>query len=295
MGRAEGRRWRRPTEAVGLSDILAGQPTDAEALAEIYDLEHDAIDEDLAFYREWARRAPGNVIDLGCGSGRLFEPLLAGGAKRIVGLDGSPALIARAERRMEGHASLREARARGRIELEVGDVRVVRRPDRFALAILAGVLSHLDGPEDALRTLIAVRQLLHARGTVIVDVLGPGGLPPHDLPLSLDWDRPAGDRRIVRRSRLERREAPEGLRVSYATLTDVVEADGTIARLPASFRLWYPSAAALVALAAEAELAVVAVYGSHDLDPLDDDSERCIVVARPVLVDPSDPDDPGTG
>ncbi len=212
-----------------------------------------------------------------------------------MGVDGSPALLARAEQRIERHASLRDARAAGRIELAVGDVRRARRADRFALAILAGVLSHLDGPEDALRTLVAVRELLEPDGTLIVDVLGPGGLPPHDLPLSLDWDRPAGDRRMVRRSRLERREAPEGLRVSYATLTDVVGADGTIARLPASFRLWYPSAAALVALAAEAELAVVAVYGSHDLEPLDEDSERCIVVARPVTGGPSDPDDPGTG
>ena len=93
----------------------------------------------------------------------------------------------------------------------------------------------------------------------------------------------------MRRSRLERRETPEGLRVAYATLTDVVRADGTIARLPASFRLWYPSPAALVALAGEAELAVDAVFGSHDLEPLDDDSERCIIVARPTA------DDPGTG
>ena len=167
-------------------------------------------------------------------------------------------------------------------------MRRVRRPDRFGLAILAGVLSHLDGPEDALRALVAVRGLLEPDAILVVDVLGPGGLPPRDLPLSLDWDREAGDRRLVRRSRLERREAPEGLRVSYGTLTDVVEADGTIARLPANFRLWYPSAAALVALAVEAELDVVAVYGSHDLDPLDADSERCIVMARPVT-------DPGTG
>ncbi|MGH2418066.1 MAG: class I SAM-dependent methyltransferase [Candidatus Limnocylindria bacterium] len=280
---------RRAAGALTLSDILAGQPADAELLAEIYDLEHDAIEEDLAFYREWARRAPGGVIDLGCGSGRLFEPLLAGGATRIVGIDGSPSLLARASARIEGHASLRDAHARGRIELAVGDVRRVRRPDRFALAILAGVLSHLDGPEDALRALWAARELLEPAGTLLVDVLGPGGLPPHDLPLSLDWDRSVGGRRIVRRSRLERRETPEGLRVSYATLTDVVGADGTIARLPASFRLWYPSTAALVALAAEAELAVVAVYGSHDLDPLDDDSERCIVVARPRMSEPADP------
>ncbi len=187
---------------------------------------------------------------------------------------------------MEAHASLREARARGRIDLAQGDVRGVRRTDRFALAILAGVLSHLDGPEDALRALSAARRLLEPDGMLIVDVLGPGGLPPHDLPLSIDWERAWSDRRVVRRSRLERRETPEGLRVAYATLTDVVQADGTIARLPASFRLWYPSAAALVGLAEEAELAVLAVYGSHDLQALDDDSERCIIVARPTAVLP---------
>ena len=91
---------------------------------------------------------------------------------------------------------------------------------------------------------------------------------------------------MVRRSRLERRETPEGLRVAYSTLTDVVRPDGTIARLPASWRLWYPSPAALVALAAEAELVVESVFGSHDLDPLDEDSERCIVVARPMAANP---------
>jgi SAM-dependent methyltransferase len=268
--------------------MLAGQPADAALLAELYDLEHDVIVEDLAFYRESARRSRGAVIDLGCGSGRLFEALLAGGAERIVGIDGSPALLARAEARIAAHASLRDARARGRIELEVGDVRNVRRSDRFGLAILAGVLSHLDGPEDALRALVSARRLLDDDGTLIVDVLGPGGLPAHDLSLSIDWERAMGHRRVVRRSQLERRDTPEGMRVAYATLSDVTEADGTITRLPASFRLWYPSPTALGALAREAELAVVAIHGSHDLDPLDESSERCIVVARPAR-------DPDTG
>jgi SAM-dependent methyltransferase len=270
----------RPAEAGGLSDILAGQPSDATLLAEIYDLEHDGLTEDLAFYREWARRSPGDVIDLGCGSGRLFESLIAGGARRIVGIDGSPALLARAAARIEANPRLRAAGAEGRIELAAGDVRRVRSSDRFALAILAGVLSHLDGPEDALRALGSARGLLAPEGTLIVDVLGPGGMPPHDLPLSLDWKRALDDRSVIRRSQLERRETPEGLRVAYATLTDVTEADGTIARLPAGFRLWYPSPAALIGLANEAGLDVEAAFGSHDLDPLDDRSERCIIVLR---------------
>lgn len=160
-------------------------------------------------------------------------------------------------------------------------MRRYRHSARFGLAVLAGVIAHLDGPEDAVAALIAAGGLLARDGVLVIDTLGPGGLPPHDLPLSVDWERAAADgRRVVRRSALERHETPEGLRVSYSTLTDVVEADGTIARLPARFRLWYPSPAALVALAAEAELDVDATFGSHDLDPLGDDSERCIVVAR---------------
>ncbi len=273
-------------EAGRLSDILGGQPADAMLLAEIYDLEHDAIDSDIGFYREMARRHPGSTIDLGCGSGRLFGPMLAGGAHRIVGIDGSPALLQRAEARIDRDEHLRVAMAGGRIELAVEDVRRVARNDRFALAVLAGVVAHLDGPEEALRALLTARRLLAVDGVLVIDTLGPGGLPPHDLPLSLDWEMADHGRRVVRRSQLERREAPEGLRVSYATLTDVVRADGTIARLPASFRLWYPSPTALVALATEAGLVVESVLGSHDLDPLEQDSERCIVMARPTTADP---------
>jgi SAM-dependent methyltransferase len=238
------------------------------------------VTEDLAFYRGWARRQSGAVLDLGCGSGRLFRTLLDGGAASIVGIDGSPALLARAEARIAADDVLRLARASGRLEVEVGDVRSVTRRERFALVILAGVIAHLGGPEDAVRALGSAAMLLDREGVLIVDLLGPGELPPHDLPLSVDWERRVGDRRIVRRSRLERHETPEGLRVEYATLTDLVEADGTISRLPARFRLWYPSPAATVALATEAGLEVEAAFGSHDQGPLDERSERSIVVLR---------------
>lgn len=257
---------------------MAGQPAPEAQLAELYDLEHDEIRSDLGFYREWARRAGGSVIDLGCGSGRLFASLLAGGASRIVGVDGSPALLRRAEQRIEADAALREARAAGSIELVAADVRDVQRDETFALAIMAGVIAHLDGPAPALEALRAARRLLQPDGRLVVDGLGPAGMPEHDLPLSVDWERTEGGRRIVRRSRLTRHEGLDGLRVTYDTMTDVEDRDGTIARLPASFRLWYPSPTALVALAAEADLVVDTTFGSHDLDSLDEASERCIIV-----------------
>ncbi len=279
MGRAASDGWR--AEALHLSDIFAGQAADQEALAELYDLEHDEITEDLVFYAEHARRSGGPVIDLGCGSGRLFSALLESDGG-VVGVDGSAALLERARRRIAADPTLLAASEAGRLELMQADVRTVRRRERFGLAVLAGVLAHLDGPEDALRALEAARALLRPDGTLILDGLGPGAVPPHGLPLSVDWEREIGARRVVRRSSLVRRDTPEGVRVEYSTLTDLLEPDGTIARLPAGFRLWYPSVSALVGLADEARLAVDATFGSHDLDPLDERSERCILVLRPV-------------
>jgi SAM-dependent methyltransferase len=263
-----------------MSDMFAGQPSDEPILAELYDLEHDEITEDLVFYREWARRTRGAVIDLGCGSGRLLRSLIDGGATRVVGLDGSPDLLARAASRIAQDPGLAAAHAAGRIETTVGDVRAPATTERFDLAILAGVLAHLDGPEEAVQAFAAARRLLAPNGLLIVDTLGPGGWPPHDLPLSVDWKRRIGERQVVRRSQLARTEAPEGMRVEYLTLTDLVEADGTIARLPAGFRLWYPSPSAIIALAGEAKLEVESAFGSHDLEPPDEWSERCIVVLR---------------
>jgi SAM-dependent methyltransferase len=262
------------------SDIFAGQPADADLLAEIYDLEHDEIREDVAFYREMVRRTAGAVLDLGCGSGRLLAAFVEGGARRVVAVDGSAALLRRARARIAADPRLRLAASEGRLVLRRGDVRRLRLRELFDLAVAAGVLAHLDGPHDALRMLRAVARGLVPAGLLIVDTLGPGALPTRDLPLSLDWRRTLRGHEVVRRSQLTRRAGPDGLRVVYSTLTDTPRPDGTIARLPASYRLWYPSPVAIAGLVRDAWLVVAATYGSHDLEPLDETSERCIVVAR---------------
>ena len=267
------------------ADIFASQPGDEDLLAEIYDLEHDDVVEDLPFWREQVRLDGGRVIDLGCGSGRLFAPLLDGGATRLVGIDGSAALLRRAETRIAGRPDLEAAAADGRLTLLRGDVRALATlniRERFDLALAVGVLPHLDGPEDALRLLGGVRSLLAGGGRLVIDDLGPGAMPVRDLPLSIDWRRELHGREVVRRSELIRRESPEGLRVAFSTIADAVQPDGTIARLPASHKLWYPSPEALAALVVQAGMVVEVSYGSHDLEPLGRESVRRIVVVRYV-------------
>jgi len=264
----------------GGADIFAGQPSDADRLAELYDFEHDAITEDLGFYRELARRTRGSVLDLGCGSGRLFAPLLDGGARRIVGVDASAALLRRAAGRVAADPQLAQAAAAGRIELVECDVRAFVRPEHFSLIVVAGVLPHLDGPAGVLHLLRVARRRLTRGGRVVLDDIGPGLLPARDLPLSIDWRRRMHGQRLTRFSQLLRRKVGDGVEVAFSTLVEAVEADGTISRLPASYRLWYPSLRELERLVGAAGLSVELTCGSHDLDPLDRNSERRILVAR---------------
>jgi SAM-dependent methyltransferase len=263
-------------------DPFGGQPSDPDALAEIYDLEHDPVSGDFAFYRELTRRVRGPVLDLGCGSGRLFGAFLDGNASRIVGVDASAALLRRAEARIGRDPRLATAAADGRIELVHGDVRTVRRRERFGLIVAAGVLPHGNGPEDASRLLARAARLLTPRGLLVLDDLGPGAQPTDDLPLAMDWVSESEGRTFTRRSQLTRREAPEGLRIVLSTIVDVQDPDGTIARLPASFRLWYPSHDAVARLVEAAGLAVAATHGSYDLEAFSADSERLIVLCRRI-------------
>ena len=274
------------------ADIFGSQPGDEDLLAELYDLEHDEVVADLPFYRELTRRQGGRVLDLGCGSGRAFSALLEGGASRILGIDASPALLRRAAARITAGPALAAAARGGQIGLLLGDVRALATLNirqRFDLALAVGVLPHLDGPEEALRLLGGVRSLLAPGGRLVIDDLGPAEMPLRDMPLSLDWRRLLHGREVVRRSELIRRDSPEGLRVAFSTIADAVQPDGTIARLPASHRLWYPSPEALVAIVEQAGMVVELRYGSHDLEPLGPESGRRIYVVmyEPAKAGPS--------
>jgi SAM-dependent methyltransferase len=113
--------------------------------------------------------APGPVLDLACGSGRLLLPLLRDG-HTVVGLDRAPAMLAAAARRV---TRLSPAR-RGRALLVRGDLRAFALRRRFTIALCAfHSVQHLYTDADLLRFLRAARASLAPGGWLAFDVLPP--------------------------------------------------------------------------------------------------------------------------
>ena len=60
---------------------------------QLYHAHHSMHTEDLAFWLDLAATRPGPILELGCGTGRVFIPLARSG-HTIVGLDNDPGMLA---------------------------------------------------------------------------------------------------------------------------------------------------------------------------------------------------------
>ena len=76
----------------------------------LYDWEYRRRRDDIRFYASLADERGGPILDLGCGTGRLFVPLLRAG-HTVVALDRAPAMFSRAAARVRRLATPLRRRA----------------------------------------------------------------------------------------------------------------------------------------------------------------------------------------
>src|SRR5688572_14229671 len=69
-------------------------------LPELYDLEHAGFFDDIDLYLRLAEVVGDPILELGCGTGRVLEPLAAAG-HRVTGIDRSPPMLNRARTVLE--------------------------------------------------------------------------------------------------------------------------------------------------------------------------------------------------
>ncbi len=121
---------------------------------------------DVRFWETLARRTGGHILELGCGTGRITLPLARTGA-RVVGIDRSESMLARA------HERVRRSRLPGRPGLVRGDITALPFPSSSFDLVAApyGILQSLLDDRVLTATLASVARVLKPGATFGIDLV----------------------------------------------------------------------------------------------------------------------------
>jgi SAM-dependent methyltransferase len=195
-------------------------------LAKFYNCYAPGLDGDLGFYVEEAKRAGGQVLELGCGTGRILIPTAIAGVG-IVGLDLSPEMLAVARE----HVSKLNEDVQTRIELLEGDMASFHLDRRFQLITIPyRAFLHMLTVDDQRNCLGCVREHLEENGRLILNVFDPRldliaahiG-PPGALENEREFTDPETERRM--RTSFATGYTPETQRVDCLQLFELLDGD----------------------------------------------------------------------
>ena len=248
-----------------------------DRFARFYDADYRFYDEDIDLVAELARQAGGDVLELGCGTGRVLVPVAAAGC-RVTGVDASPALLDIARRKLE------TAGVAARAELLEQDLRTFDAgADRFSFAYcVSNTLMHLTSAADQVRVLRRAHRHLQPGGTLLLALFNP------DVPRLVEV---AGLQELADRWT----DAASGAEVIKWCVRNVdwtaqiqdtlfiyeeIFADGRVQRTLCPFPLRFLWRHEAELMLARSGFDVDAVWGSFDGDPYDAASENLILLAR---------------
>jgi SAM-dependent methyltransferase len=124
---------------------------------------------DVEFYVSLAGETPGNVLELGCGTGRILIPVARSGV-RITGLDAEPGMLELCREKLSGEPE----QVRGNVTLVEGDMRDFDLGTEFGLITVPfRAFQHLETVEDQISCLGRVREHLSDEGTFVLDLFNP--------------------------------------------------------------------------------------------------------------------------
>jgi SAM-dependent methyltransferase len=219
-----------------------------EAFAESYDRWSANMTEDVPFYVGLARETDGPVVELAVGTGRVAIPVARAIGRTVIGIDSSPAMLARAQ---EAGGDL--------LDLRLADMRDLRLEEPADLVYCpARSLLHLPTWADRRRVFERVAASLV-----------PGG--------RFAWNAFAFDHAIAARldGQLQEEPVPHVLRyaVGDGRIDIVLDSGDTTS-------LWWATKNEWLGLLDVAGLETEALYGGFDRQPFDDESRELVWVAR---------------
>jgi SAM-dependent methyltransferase len=248
-----------------------------QTAARYYDAENAAMTDDLHFYSALMAEYGGPVLDVGCGTGRVTLHLAQEGA-RVVGVDYSPVMLARAGRKLDVLPDLR-----AQVTLIQGDAVDLSLTEQFRLILVTyNSFMHLYTPERQLAMLERLRARLLPGGVIAIDLPNPSDLfataDTGALVLERTFVEPESGHVVMQQSVSALDRAEQMMSVTW--IYDELAEDGTVRRLVAPMRLRYVFPAEMDLLLRLAGLERAARYGDYDFSPFTDGTPRMIVLAQ---------------
>jgi SAM-dependent methyltransferase len=251
------------------------------ALAEWYDIEHDAITEDTEFFAQQIASlgvARPRILEIGSGTGRIAAGLALAGYE-VVGIEPSAAMRARNQARL---AALPERVAR-RISVIGGDACLLTFPpdERFDAAIYGlDTFAHLLTADERDMALHAAHERMHEAGKLLID-LDPIGARRLAESIGRDWlqgtwqDQRSGQ---VLRHMLRATGVQDNV-VTIANVLVVTAPDGTVANTTTELRLALLPREEVARAISAAGFTLQAIYGGYDGSDTVPDAPRLLFVA----------------
>ncbi len=143
---------------------------ESEIVADYYDYAEPLNQrDDIAFFVNQAKQAGGNVLELGCGTGRVLIPTAQAGIS-IIGLDLSTPMLNRCRQKLESLSS----EIQYNIQLHQANMTDFDLGEQFSLITIPfRGFHHLISIEDQLACLQCVSKHLKPNGLLILDLFNP--------------------------------------------------------------------------------------------------------------------------
>ena len=245
-------------------------------VARFYDAENRDKTDDLALYSRLASTHKGDILDVGCGTGRVMLHLAQEGHP-VFGIDNDPRMLARLEGKLQRLPHLRE-----KVSIVQADVLRHEYERRFSLVLLTyNALMHFREQERQISLLQRLRSWLADGGALLIDLPNAGPVFVSEDTDTLTLERTFLDdesgHMVMLQSVSVLNRATQQLHIDW--IYDEIDGDGVVKRLVAPHQLRYFFLPELRLLLERCGFTIEKVCGDTEDGPYHADSERMIVYA----------------
>ncbi|RME46257.1 MAG: class I SAM-dependent methyltransferase [Caldilineae bacterium] len=250
---------------------------DFDLIARYYDLLYQDRADDLSLWMELTDGVQGDILEVGCGTGRVMLPLLQAG-RRVTGVDISARALEIARAKIAGSGL--EARA----SLHRADMRALDLPQKgFAFAFIPiNTFMHCLTTADQQAALRALHDHLRPGGTLVIDLYHPHPASLLEADGRVVWQGETTHPQsgnpvqwfVVRHLHADRQIQ------EITFLLDEVAPDGSLHRTTFSFPMRYVYRFEMELLLRQSDFRIASILGDYDGSPFHADSPRMIFVVR---------------